>query len=239
MRESPTPRERFEALCAPTGRVFVVPHGVDHDVFRPEPRPRRRPTDDVALEPSASATPVRAVPRHARAAQGGARSRGGVRPASPPRHPELSLVLAGRPAWGADAVDDAVGRARSVAPDRAHRLRPRRRPCRRCCAGLRRSPTRPSRRGSAFRRSRRWRAGRPSSPRPARPWPRCRAGRPSWCRRDRCPELADALAAAVEDAAGPSRATSRMGLDVAAAHTWEASAGGPCGRVPVGSHRSR
>ena len=28
--------QRLGELCAPTGRVFVIPHGVDHDRFRPE-----------------------------------------------------------------------------------------------------------------------------------------------------------------------------------------------------------
>jgi glycosyltransferase involved in cell wall biosynthesis len=106
--------QRLGELCAPTGRVVVIPHGVDHDRFRPSPLPASRsaerpaPSDDQALEQLGVRAPYvlfvgtleprKAVPDLVAAFDRLAAD-----------HPELSLVLAGQPGWGIDAVERAIG----------------------------------------------------------------------------------------------------------------------------------
>lgn len=103
---------RLEALCAPTGRVFVVPHGVDHGRFTPAQSEEAVTSDDGLLDGLGvrppyvlfvgTLEPRKAVPDLVAAFD---RVAGG--------NPDLSLVLAGRPGWGVEAVDRAVAVARA------------------------------------------------------------------------------------------------------------------------------
>ncbi len=114
--------ERLAELCDPVGRVFVVPHGVDHGRFAPGPASAvtlRRgdaetddESDDVVLHRLGVRAPYvvfvgtleprKAVPDLVDAFDRVAQS-----------HTDLSLVLVGAPGWGVEAVDRAIGRARS------------------------------------------------------------------------------------------------------------------------------
>jgi glycosyltransferase involved in cell wall biosynthesis len=98
--------ERLNEICPPKAEMHVVPHGVDHDCFDPTPNDDdermlaslnvSRPYVAFAgtLEPRKDVpTLVRAFDRIAAA------------------HPQLSLVLAGLPGWGARAVERAVAGA--------------------------------------------------------------------------------------------------------------------------------
>lgn len=102
--------ERLAEVSPPSGPVFVVPHGVDHERFRPgepEPGADRAALSDLGvtgayvafvgtLEPRKDVpTLVRAFDRMCAA------------------HPGLSLVLAGGAGWGAAAVDRAIAESRS------------------------------------------------------------------------------------------------------------------------------
>ncbi|HVA03433.1 MAG TPA: glycosyltransferase family 1 protein [Acidimicrobiales bacterium] len=120
--------QRLGELCAPTGRVFVVPHGVDHDRFSPKPAissasrghdsPDHHDTvpDDEQLRRLGVRAPYvlfvgtleprKAVPDLVAAFDRVAH-----------KDPDLSLVLAGRPGWGTEAVRRAVDHARF-----AHRI---------------------------------------------------------------------------------------------------------------------
>jgi glycosyltransferase involved in cell wall biosynthesis len=95
---------RLQELLDVRGRVAVIPHGVDHDRFRPD--------DDVDRDLAALATigvrppylaylgtiePRKNVP-------GLIRAFGRVRDA----HPELRLVLGGLPGWGTAEVDRII-----------------------------------------------------------------------------------------------------------------------------------
>jgi glycosyltransferase involved in cell wall biosynthesis len=109
--------QRFGELCAPTGRVFVVPHGVDHERFRPEAPASGVSTghdtvsDDEHLRRLGvrgpyvlfvgTLEPRKAVPDLVAAFDGVAE-----------KHADLSLVLAGQPGWGIEAVRRAIGAAR-------------------------------------------------------------------------------------------------------------------------------
>jgi len=109
--------QRLGELFAPTGRVFVAPHGVDHDRFRPEPSSpsvagrHDALSDDEHLRRLGVRTPYivfvgtleprKAVPDLVAAFDRVAAERR-----------DLSLVLAGRPGWGVEAVDAAIARAR-------------------------------------------------------------------------------------------------------------------------------
>jgi glycosyltransferase involved in cell wall biosynthesis len=120
--------ERFEELCAPTGRVFVIPHGVDRTRFRPYARRDGlgeagtrsdegsdegpdEGSDEEALRVLGIQAPYvlfvgtleprKAVPDVVAAFERLAAGR-----------PGLSLVLAGRPGWGAAAVNAAIARSR-------------------------------------------------------------------------------------------------------------------------------
>ncbi len=97
--------DRLAATGGVRGRVFVVPHGVDHDRFRPdEPRPG---ADADALRRLGVRPPYvlflgTLEPRKAVPALVGAFDRvAGTRP-------DLRLVLAGRPGWGGDQVERSV-----------------------------------------------------------------------------------------------------------------------------------
>lgn len=100
--------DAFEERCRPVGRVFVVPHGVDHTRFVPtEPSAgadaavlRRlgvRPPFALFL---GTIEPRKSIPALVAAFD---RVAGG--------HPELRLVLAGRPGWGSEPVDRSVARS--------------------------------------------------------------------------------------------------------------------------------
>jgi glycosyltransferase involved in cell wall biosynthesis len=98
--------ERLAAVVRPRGPVAVVPHGVDHERFRPEPDPGDR--DRLAalgVRPPFVAfvgtlEPRKGVPALVRAVDRLALT-----------HPDLQLVLAGKPGWGADEVEAALAGA--------------------------------------------------------------------------------------------------------------------------------
>jgi glycosyltransferase involved in cell wall biosynthesis len=108
--------QRLEELCAPTGRVFVVPHGVDHERFAPEPPSRAGPgqgggSDDAFLQELGVRGPYvlfvgTLEPRKAVSDLVAAFDRVAA------AHDDLSLVLAGRPGWGTEAVERAILGAR-------------------------------------------------------------------------------------------------------------------------------
>ena len=105
-------RERFD----PAGRVFVVPHGVDHARFGPDGDTEHDVDIRHALgvrEPYVlfvgTIEPRKAVPVLLAAFDRIA-----------PRHPDLSLVLAGRSGWGAAAAEQTL--AGMGAGDRVVRL---------------------------------------------------------------------------------------------------------------------
>ncbi|HXW35466.1 MAG TPA: glycosyltransferase family 1 protein [Acidimicrobiales bacterium] len=108
---------RFEELCHPRSKIFVAPHGVDHERFRPEEQDHG--FDESSLRNLSvrqpyvlflgTLEPRKAVPELIAAFDRIARSRRG-----------LSLVLAGRPGWGAADVEVAL--ARSSHKDRVRRL---------------------------------------------------------------------------------------------------------------------
>lgn len=96
---------RLEATGGAQGRVFVVPHGVDHDRFRPdEPRPGAdaRALAALGVEPPyvlflGTIEPRKAVTDLLRAFDAVAED-----------EPALRLVLAGAPGWGIDQVDQVL-----------------------------------------------------------------------------------------------------------------------------------
>ena len=98
---------RMRDLLDVRARIEVVPHGVDHDRFRPG-------GDDAADLAALAAVGIRPPylaylgtiePR--KNVPGLVRAFGRVRDA----HPDLRLVLAGLPGWGTDEVDRIVGGA--------------------------------------------------------------------------------------------------------------------------------
>lgn len=103
--------DRLAATCSPVVPVHVVAHGVDHRRFHPRSRVPVPSTDtDVAARLGlhgpfiafvGTLEPRKDVPTLVRAFDRIAASR-----------PDLRLVLAGGAGWGASAVDEAVGRAR-------------------------------------------------------------------------------------------------------------------------------
>jgi glycosyltransferase involved in cell wall biosynthesis len=101
--------EKLEELCGPVGRVFVIPHGVDHAQFRPQ-EPEEG-SDEEALGRLGirrpyivfvgTLEPRKAVPELVaafdRIADGDA---------------EVSLVLVGGAGWGMGEIEKAIGSAR-------------------------------------------------------------------------------------------------------------------------------
>jgi glycosyltransferase involved in cell wall biosynthesis len=101
--------ERLAEICPPAGSVHVVPHGVDHDRFRPEePAPGADEASLAGLGISGryvafagTLEPRKDVPTLVRAFDRMCTA-----------HPGLTLVLAGGAGWGTAAVDRAVAEAR-------------------------------------------------------------------------------------------------------------------------------
>ncbi len=106
---SETTARRFRALYAPRGGIHVVPHGIDHAVFRPdEPVPGADAAVLARLGVAApyvlhlgTIEPRKNVPALVTAFD-----------AVAGEHAGLSLVLAGPPGWGAAQVAGAIGAAR-------------------------------------------------------------------------------------------------------------------------------
>jgi glycosyltransferase involved in cell wall biosynthesis len=107
--------ERLDRIVAPKANVRVIPHGVDHARYRPEPA-----EDDEALLTAlgvhppyvafvGTLEPRKDVPTLVRAFDRVAGAR-----------PDLSLVLGGLDGWGVAAVNESV--ARAVHRDRIQRL---------------------------------------------------------------------------------------------------------------------
>ena len=235
--------QRLGELCAPTGRVFVVPHGVDHDRFRPEPDPRparvrdrRRPLPTTSSSSGSACAP---------------RTSCSWAPSSPARRCPTSWPPStgwppterrccrwcwpGNPAGVRRPSRGPSARPRRR-PHRPHRVRPRRS---RAGAPAPRRGGRVSRPRGGVRASRPrspgvWR--HPSSPRRGRPWPRCGGSGGSWSRRGRWPS-SPTPCDEVLDGGAEVEARRRLGLEVAARHTWEASAARPHVGLPVGGAR--
>jgi glycosyltransferase involved in cell wall biosynthesis len=101
--------QRLQELRPPEGRIFVIPHGVDHALFRPtEPAPGA--DDDMLARLGVRAPyivfvgtlePRKAVPDLVSAFDRVADARS-----------DLSLVLAGRPGWGVADVERSLASAR-------------------------------------------------------------------------------------------------------------------------------
>lgn len=101
---------RLRERMPPRAPVFVVPHGVDHARFRPDP-PGGAAADDAVLghlgvrEPFiafvGTIEPRKSVDQLVRAFDRVAAA-----------HPDLKLVLAGGAGWGVEAVDAAIVSAR-------------------------------------------------------------------------------------------------------------------------------
>ncbi len=98
-------RDRLDAVLHPAAPVFVAPHGVDHERFRPA---AAGDADDlerlraIGIHPpylafAATLEPRKDVPSLIAAFR-----------AVAPEHERLRLVIAGRDGWGADAVRDAA-----------------------------------------------------------------------------------------------------------------------------------
>lgn len=94
---------RLEELLHPSVPVIVAPHGVDHEHFSPHPRP-----GEAEALAAIGASPPYVVcvgtlePRKNVPGLVAAFAR------LHERHPDLSLVLAGKPGWGVRAVERAV-----------------------------------------------------------------------------------------------------------------------------------
>jgi glycosyltransferase involved in cell wall biosynthesis len=105
--------DRLRELYTPRGAVHVIPHGVDHLRFRPAPEEaaadaaalRRAGTKPPYVAFIGTLEPRKDVPTLVRAFARLA-----------PSQPELTLLLAGAPGWGARQVDEAV--AHSGVPER-------------------------------------------------------------------------------------------------------------------------
>ncbi len=216
---------RLEALCAPTGRVFVVPHGVDHERFGPEP-PAAGPgegagSDDELLRRLGVRAPYvlfvgtleprKAVPDLVAAFDRVAGARG-----------DLSLVLAGRPGWGTEAVEHAIRGARfgdriirtGYVPDEAVPALLRR-------AAAVAYPALEE--GFGLPALEALACGAPLVTTAGTAMAEVTGGAAVLVTPGSVPELADALEQVLR-AGGDVEQRRRLGLEVAAAHTWEASA---------------
>jgi glycosyltransferase involved in cell wall biosynthesis len=104
--------DRLAAVCTPSGPVYVIPHGVDHERFRP--------AEAADLERDLGALTTLGVRRPYVAFVGTIEPRKDVptlvrafdRVAS--AHEDLQLVLAGGDGWGAAEVDRALDTAKSA-----------------------------------------------------------------------------------------------------------------------------
>jgi glycosyltransferase involved in cell wall biosynthesis len=121
---SATTANRLQELCRPAGRVFVVPHGVDHAQFRshePSPGADEEVLTRLGIRPPyvvfvGTLEPRKAVPDLVAAFDRIADSR-----------PDLSLVLVGGSGWGLSEIERSISSARHVdrvvrtgyVPDRA------------------------------------------------------------------------------------------------------------------------
>jgi glycosyltransferase involved in cell wall biosynthesis len=109
---SHTTADRLRALLAPAVPVHVIPHGVDHDRFRPDPPPA---TDDAAVLAYLGVRPPYVAfvgtiePRKGVPALVAAFDRVAA------RHPDLTLVLAGGKGWDGGATRRAVEASRHAA----------------------------------------------------------------------------------------------------------------------------
>jgi glycosyltransferase involved in cell wall biosynthesis len=98
--------ERLAAVVRPRVPVAVVPHGVDHERFTPEPHPGDGDRlVGLGVRPPFVAfvgtlEPRKGVPALVRAVDRLALT-----------HPDLQLVLAGKPGWGVDEVEAALAGA--------------------------------------------------------------------------------------------------------------------------------
>jgi glycosyltransferase involved in cell wall biosynthesis len=218
--------ERLEARCRPTGRVFVVPHGVDHERFGPDAGPGAGPDaghDDEVLRVLGvrppyvlfvgTLEPRKAVPDLVAAFDRVAAD-----------HAELSLVLAGQPGWGTEAVEQAIGRARfgrrivrtGYVPDNAVPVLLRR-------AAVAAYPALEE--GFGLPAVEALACGTPLVTTAGTAMAEVAGAAAVLVTPGSVPELADALGEAVDG--GPSvEQRRRLGLEVAAGHTWEASAEG-------------
>jgi glycosyltransferase involved in cell wall biosynthesis len=106
---SATTAGRLEVLCPPVGKVFVIPHGVDHSEFRPQ-EPSAGSDDDVlarlGVRPPyivfvGTLEPRKAVPDLVAAFDRIAGAR-----------PELTLVLVGGSGWGMAEIERSLAAAK-------------------------------------------------------------------------------------------------------------------------------
>jgi glycosyltransferase involved in cell wall biosynthesis len=213
--------QRFEERCAPTGRVFVVPHGVDHAVFRPAAGGAGTSDDDdiirgLGVRPPyvlflGTLEPRKAVPDLVAAFDRVAAGR-----------PDLSLVLAGRPGWGVRSVDQAVAAAK--AGDRVHRtgyVPDGAVPALLRAAAAVAYPARQE--GFGLPALEALACGAPLVTTQATAMAEMAQGAALLVRAGSVSDLADALASAV-DGGSDQRHRTRAGLEIAATHTWETSA---------------